>query len=59
MAVPTRQRLAQPQRRSAPVQRWEPFGELDQLNEQFGRLIESLWVHASWHGRRDCGRRLC
>ena len=41
MAVPTRQ--TEGQRRAAPVQRWEPFRELEQLNDQFGRLLESVW----------------
>jgi HSP20 family protein len=26
-----------------PPQRWEPFQELEQLHEQMGRLMESVW----------------
>lgn len=41
MAAPTRQ-TDSPRRSQAPV-RFEPFRELEQFNEQFGRLIDSVW----------------
>jgi HSP20 family protein len=28
---------------SRPLQRWEPFRELEQLHEQMGRLMETAW----------------
>lgn len=41
MALPVRQtdRL----RRSQAPPRWEAFREMEQLNEQFGRLMDSVW----------------
>jgi HSP20 family protein len=51
MALATRQadsptRQAGSARRAEPLQRWEPFRELEQLNEQFGRLMDSVWSPA-------------
>jgi HSP20 family protein len=48
MALATRQSDAPRQRtnrgltRGQPL-RWEPFSELEQLNEQVGRLMDSVW----------------
>ena len=48
MALATRQNDAPRQRtnrgltRAQPL-RWEPFQELEQLNEQVGRLMDSVW----------------
>jgi HSP20 family protein len=39
MAVSTRQ-IDRPAR---PLQRWEPFRELEQLHEQMGQLMEDVW----------------
>ncbi len=50
MATPVRQTDG-PRRTQAP-QRWEPFRELEQLNEQFGRLMDSVWSPA---GRANGG----
>ncbi len=44
MALQVRQ--ADPPRQAGTPQRWEPFRELDQFNEQFGRLMESIWSPA-------------
>jgi HSP20 family protein len=41
MALPVRRAESASQSRSQPVQRWEPFQELEQLQEQMGRLMES------------------
>jgi HSP20 family protein len=41
MALATRQ-TDHPGRTQNP-RRWEPFRELEQLNEQFGRLMDSVW----------------
>jgi HSP20 family protein len=41
MAVPVRRsQNVSPQ----PLQRWEPFGELEQLQEQMDRLMQSVWA---------------
>jgi HSP20 family protein len=42
MATPVRTESAS-QSRSQPMQRWEPFRELEQLQEQVGRLMENVW----------------
>jgi HSP20 family protein len=39
MALPVRRT----ETRSQPLQRWEPFRELEQLHEQMGRLMETVW----------------
>jgi HSP20 family protein len=39
MALPVRRT----ETRSQPLQRWEPFGELERLHEQMGRLMETAW----------------
>ena len=44
MALPARQ--ADGPRRTQGRQRWEPFRELEQLSEQFGRLMDSVWSPA-------------
>jgi HSP20 family protein len=41
MALPAQQ--TQHSGRTQPPRRWEPFTELEQLNEQFGRLMDSVW----------------
>jgi HSP20 family protein len=38
MAVPVRRREA----RAQPVQRWEPFSEFEQLQNEMGQLLESV-----------------
>jgi HSP20 family protein len=43
MALPVR-RTATP---SQPLQRWEPFRELEQLREQMGQLMETAWSPVS------------
>ncbi|MCW3067079.1 MAG: heat shock protein Hsp20 [Solirubrobacterales bacterium] len=42
MALPTRQR----ERASLPARRSQPMNELDELQEQLGRLFESVWTGA-------------
>jgi HSP20 family protein len=42
MALPVRRRETAPQR----VQRWEPFGELEQLQEATAQLLGSAWSGA-------------
>ena len=44
MALPVRHTESASQSRSQPMQRWEPFQELEQLHEQMGRLMESVWA---------------
>ena len=39
MAFPVRRAEAG----SQPLQRWEPFRELELLHEQMGRLMETVW----------------
>jgi HSP20 family protein len=43
MAVPARRSEVA---RSQPVQRWDPFREFEQLQEQMGRLMETAWSPA-------------
>jgi HSP20 family protein len=40
MALPVRRREATAQR---PMQRWEPFRELEDLHQQMDQLMESVW----------------
>lgn len=35
---------------SRPVQRWDPFREFEQLQEEMGRLMQSVWTPASGDG---------
>src|SRR3984893_460080 len=47
MAVSLRRAESASQSRSQPMQpmqRWEPFQELEQLHEQMGRLMETVWA---------------
>src|ERR1700732_4912011 len=39
MALPVRRT----ETRAQPLQRWEPFRELEQLHEQMGRLMGTAW----------------
>jgi HSP20 family protein len=34
---------SQTPQRSQPVQRWEPFRQLEQLHDQMGRLMDDVW----------------
>ncbi|MCW3033168.1 MAG: hypothetical protein QOK19_1573 [Solirubrobacteraceae bacterium] len=44
MALPTRQSDSPARTRPQQAEaRWEPFGELEQFNRQFGRLLDSVW----------------
>ena len=40
MALPARRSESES---SAPVQRWEPFRELEQIQEQMQRLMQNVW----------------
>jgi HSP20 family protein len=47
MAVSVRRAESASQSRAQPMQpmqRWEPFQELEQLHEQMGRLMETVWA---------------
>jgi HSP20 family protein len=43
MALPVRHTESASQPTSQAPQRWEPFRELEQLHEQMGRLMETVW----------------
>ena len=45
MALPATRNEPSPQtmQRSQPVQRWEPFRQLEQLHEQMGHLMDDAW----------------
>ena len=38
--------MALPVRRTQPLQRWEPFRELEQLQEHMDRLMQGVWSPA-------------
>jgi HSP20 family protein len=42
MALPVQQ-TDRPRGTQQTPRRWEPFRELEQLNEQFGRLMDTVW----------------
>ncbi len=44
MALPVKQTDSPRRARPAALQTWQPFQELEQLNEQFGRLMDSVWA---------------
>src|ERR1700753_2081414 len=35
---------------SRPMQRWDPFREFEQLQEEMGRLVQSVWSPANGDG---------
>ncbi len=48
MAVPARRTESSSSAR--PVQRWDPFSEFEQLQEEMGRLVQSVWPQAHANG---------
>ena len=48
MAVPARRTESSSSAR--PVQRWDPFREFEQLQEEMGRLVQSVWPQAQANG---------
>ena len=49
MAVPAR-RTESSSSAARPVQRWDPFREFEQLQEEMGRLVQSVWPQTGANG---------
>ena len=43
----TRTESSRESSRARPVQRWDPFREFEQLQDEMGRLVQSVWPQAN------------